>query len=192
MATFVIVISKRARQWLAVVLALGKALGVFSIWRHTTPAACAGREFALACEKARNTNAPGFYRQIDMTKVLSHMERYFGDMGTNAIPILLQWVEEGAQPQTALARQAGKLGKLMHIQSDQFWRWVHQGDARLRALVAADLFRLFGEKAAWTVPRLQRVAGMNTDGASFARLALERLGATGGHLFTHSLNQTNR
>lgn len=184
-------IIKRARLWLCSVLATVIAIGVFTIWCYNDPKTRAAREFALTCERFMSTNSP--YHEIDMAKVLDHMKRYFADMGTNAIPILVEWIEEAAAPQSTLKRQAGAFGKRMKIQSTRFWRWTYDGNVPMRAALAADILPLFKEQAVGAVPRLQQIARVtNTMGGIYAEIVLSRIEQIAAHPLPHSLNQTNR
>lgn len=134
------------------------------------------RAFDLAYDRAMVRGRDGQVVRVEMPQALIEVESQLRDTGTNAIPVLLSWIEDMERPRSALKEHASNFQRRFKIRSYRLKVWTINADRHRRAYIAAKTFHVFKDEAGWAVPRLKQLAREKSDASTYAIQALEGLG----------------
>jgi hypothetical protein len=134
------------------------------------------RELLSALAHAESSDQHGTLRKIEMPTLQTDVEAILSRAGTNAIPILVRWIEDSGKSVPAVRIQAQKLGLRYQVHSPAFWRWAAQADRHQRAFLAAKGISALRPAADLWVPRLREIAAKKAAAGALAGEALDRMG----------------
>jgi hypothetical protein len=92
------------------------------------------------------------------------------NLGTNALPVLVSWIESDSKPSLIQNQTVRKLGHKLGIQSEAFWRMAYRDQTR--AWIASHAIGVFRGQADLAVPRLKELAKKKSNFAEAALIAL--------------------
>jgi len=161
----------RRRNLFAIAILVGASVSIALLLRPKNPyEQKLQHAYVEALERAKGRSPNG---RINLTQVISEMREVAIATGTNAIPVLLDWIKE--EPKESLVRNRLRvLGLRWHIKSQLFWRVV-VGDST-RPFVAASVIGVFGHRGDWVIPELTK---FDAGASLYSRVALDEIRGTG-------------